>query len=336
MDLELFTRRAYVAYAESLGYNVNLFNDATGGAILITTDNSGQMAGGFSEEAFFGWVDGLIRRRNPAGDADLTLKQLTNKMDNMIRLAWTTELLDLSGHWWDWIGRDNALAAATFGPMLAQQTLQAYINRSVAILKATVGSNPSTFRDATKATTEKRQRISYSNLVLAADMFGDAADSLNAWIMPRTSRTALLLNNMNNTESLFSFGTVNVTRDVEGRTIVTTDDPNLRDIDQSSGNIDNWILGLRPGAIIMRELGDFEDLTQKIGGKENIKKTYQAQWSTTCNVMGYKYDVAQLRGNTYASATDAAIATPANWSQVTNNHKETAGVALKVRHFIED
>lgn len=335
MDLELFIRRAHTAYAESLGYNVNLFNEASGGAIVIGTERSGQMAGGFSEDTFFAWVDGLIRRRDPGGNAPLTLKQLANKKDNFIRLAFTTEQLDLSEHWWDWIGRDNALAAATFGKMLSEQTLQGYVNRAVMVLKATVGANELTFRDATKQAVEENRKISYKNLVLTADLMGDRADSLNTWIMPRNSRTSLLLDNMKNANSLFNFGTVNVMQDVEGRRIITTDDPALREVDQVASEVHNWTFGLRPGSIILRELGDFEDLTERKGGNENIKKTYQAQWSTILNVMGYKYNIATLQNDTYASPSDAAIATPANWSQVTNNHKETAGVALKVNHIIE-
>lgn len=335
MNLELFTRRAHTAYAESLGYNVNLFNEASDGAIIIGTERSGQMAGGFSEETFFAYVEGLVRRRDPAGNAPLTLKQLTNKKDNAIRLAFTTEQLDLSEHWWDWIGRDNALAAATFGKMLSEQTLQGYINRAVSILKATVGSNPLTYRDAAGNADPLKQKISYANLVLTADLMGDRADSLNTWIMPRSSRTAMLLDNMKNATSLFSFGTVNVMRDVEGRRIITSDDPALRDVDQAESEVYNWAFGLRRGAVIIRELGDFEDLTERTGGTENIKKTYQAQWSALVNTMGYKYNISTLQDSVYASPSDAAIATPANWTQVTNNHKDTAGVALRVKHVIE-
>lgn len=334
MNLELFVRRAHTAYAESLGYNVNLFNEASDGAIIIGTERSGQMAGGFTEESFFAYVEGLIRRRDPAGNAPLTLKQLANKKDNAIRLAFTTELLDLSGHWWDWIGRDNALAAATFGKMLSEQTLQGYVNRAISVLKATVGSNELTVRDATQQADAANQQISYKNLVLTADLMGDRADALNTWIMPRTSRTALLLNNLNNANSLFSFGTVQVTQDAEGRRIITSDDPGLRDVDQATSAITNWIFGLRRGSVIIRELGDFEDLTERSGGAENIKKTYQAQWSALLNVLGYKYDITTLQDTQYASPSDAAIATAANWSQVTNNHKDTAGVALKVNHVI--
>lgn len=335
MNLELFIRRAHTAYAESLGYNVNLFNEASDGAIIIGTEKSGQMAGGYSEESFFAYVDGLIRRRDPSGNAALNLKQLANKKDNAIRLAFTTEQLDLSEHWWDWIGRDNALAAATFGKMLSEQTLQGYVTRAVSVLKATVGSNANTFRDATLQAVEENKKMSYKNLILTGDLMGDRADSLNTWIMPRSSRTSLLIDNLKNANSLFNFGTVNVMQDVEGRRIITSDDPSLRDVDQVTSDVSNWAFGLRRGAIIMRELGDFEDLTEKTGGTENIKKTYQAQWSTLLNVMGYKYKLDALQDSTYASPSDAAIATPANWSQVTHTHKETAGVALKVKHIIE-
>lgn len=333
--LNLFYQYLHTLHAESIKYNINLVNGGSRGAILINSERLDRIAGGITQWDFFAYVEGLIRRRNPNGSAPLELKNLENKMDNAIRLAFTTELLNLSKNIWYWIDRDPAIAARKFADMLVTQRIEEYLKRTFAILKATVGTNPATFRDATVATDATKRSISYRNLALTANKFGDAANSLQAWIMPTNARTELLLNNLNNVERLFTFGSVNGYQDAEGRVIITTDDPNLTEEGGVAPDqyLDYWTFGLTAGAVRIREMDDFEEAKGTTTGLENIQHTYQANWSTLFDIKGYKFDAAQLTGeaNKFVSATDAALAASQNWSQVENNHKTTAGVALKVR-----
>jgi len=333
--LNLFYQYLHTMLAETINYNLNLVNEGSNNAIIINNERNDNIAGGIVQSDLFAYTPDLIRRRNPNGNAPLVLKNLENKMDNAIRLAFTTELLNLSKNIWYWIDRDPAIAARKFADMLVTQRIEEYLKRVFSVLKATVGSNPATLRDVTAATDPAKRGVTYTNLALTANKFGDAASQLKTFIMPTNARTELLINNLNNANQLFSFGTVNAYRDAEGRTIITSDDPNLT---QEGGvapdqYLDYWTFGLRQNAIRIKELDDFEEAKGTTTGQENIQHTYQANWSVLLDVMGYKYDAAQLTGeaNKFASASDAAIASSLNWSQVMDNHKTTAGVALKAR-----
>lgn len=332
-NLNLFWQYVHTMYAETITYNINMLNEGANGAIILDSERARKMEGGIRQWDFFAYTEDLIRRRNPVGNAPLILKELENKMDNAIRLAFTTELLDLSTNVWHWIGRDPVIAARKFNEMLATQRIEEYLKRSFSILKATVGSNPSTFRDATTHVDATKRTMSQRNLILTANKFGDRASEIRTWLMPTGARTEMLLDNLKNVDHLFTFGTVNGYRDAEGRTIITTDDPNLIDITGVAPDevVNYWAFGLRSMAIRISEQDDFEEAYGTSTGTENIRKTYQANWSTAIDVYGYKFDAAQLTGaaNKFTSASDSAIATPNNWSQVENNHKRTAGVALK-------
>lgn len=332
-QLNLFWRYVHTLQAESIKYNLNLLNNSANGAIFLDSEKLAAMNGGIDQWDFFAYTEDLIRRRNPTGTADLLLKELENKMDNNIRLAFTTEQLNLSKNIWHWIGRDPAIAAKKFNDMLVTQRIEEYLTRTFMILKATVGANPTTFRNATTAVVEENRYVTYRNLALTANKFGDQANQLKTWVMPSGAKTDMLLGNLKNVDHLFEFGTVNGYKDAEGRTIITTDDPNLIEVTGVSPNerINNWVLGLRPMAVRITEVDDFDEAYGTSTGKENIARTYQANWSAKFDIYGYKFDAAQLTGpaNKFKSASDAALASSANWSQVTNNHKQTAGVMLK-------
>lgn len=331
--LNLFWKYVHSTEAETIAYNLNMLNEGSNGAIVLDSEKIAGMAGGIIQTDFFAYTEDLIRRRNPIGTADLVLKELENKMDNAIRLPFTTELLDLSKNVWNWIDRDPALAAKKFNEMLVTQRLEEYIKRAVMVLKATAGSNADTFRDATTSATAEKKYISHRNLALTANLFGDRASSIRTWIMPSTAKTELLLDSLKNVSQLFTFGTVNGYQDAEGRTIITTDDPNLIEVSGVAPDevIEHYTLGLRPMAVRITEIDDFDEAYGTGTGKENIARTYQANWSARFDVNGYKFDAAQLTGdaNKFATASDAALASSANWTQVTNNHKQTAGVVLK-------
>lgn len=332
-QLNLFWKYVHSLEAETITYNLNLLNGASNGAIFLDSEKQAKMAGGIEQWDFFAYTEDLIRRRNPNGNADLELRELENKMDNSIRLPFTTEMLDLSKNIWYWIGRDPAIAARKFNEMLVTQRIEEYLKRAFLALKATAGSNALTFRDATGAVVADNRYVSYRNLALTANMFGDRANQIKTWIMPSGAKTDMLLDNLNNVNRLFTFGTVNGYQDAEGRTIITTDDPNLSEVSGVAPDdvINYWAMGLRPMAVRLTEIDDYEEAYGTSTGKENIAHTYQANWSAKMDIYGYKFDAAQLTGasNKFATASDAAIASAANWSQVTNNHKQTAGVALK-------
>lgn len=343
-NLNLFLKKFHVLYVERLGYKIGLFNAASDGAIVLNSERVKKMAGAVETQDFFARPLDLIQRRNPNGMNPLELVNLDQKLANVIRLAWTTKLLNMSKYQWDWIGQNPSNAAVVFAEGMTDSVLEAYLLITFGVLRATVGSNPDTFYDALQMQGAKRKRMTYANLEMTASLFGDAAGSIRTWIMPSNARTQLLLGNLGNTEHLFTFGTVNAMRDASGRSIITTDDPNLRQTVSIGGQPTNawWSFGLQKGAVEITELDDWDEVAATTSGFENIMRTYQANYSNQFAVRGYKFDETLLTQSDisgrdpYVSASNAALLTSQNWSQVENSHKSTAGVALRVDGSLYD
>lgn len=333
--LKLFLRYMHTTLTEKLWYQINLFNGASNGAIVLSTERAPIMAGGLETESLFRLPDRMIRRRNPDGYEPLDIINLSNKTKNNIRIAWSTEQLNMSRNVWDWIGRDYRIAGLKFGEAMAMQMIQEYILRAFSILKATIGANDTTVIDVTKEAGAE-SGITYNLLNYAADIFGDAAGNIRAWIMSTVLKTDLLQDNLKNQSRLFKVENVTIATDIEGRTIITSDDPNLRDVSADGKTADYWAFGLVQSAIVITDLDDWDELGLEQGGAENIKRGYQANWSSKISVLGYKYDESQLndsdddRGK-FATASDAALGAPENWAMWETSHKFSAGVAVKCR-----
>lgn len=334
-DLELFLDSFHTAMIEQLWYKINLFNGAVNGAIVLSTRRQRKMAGGVEQWSFFKRPTGLVTQRDPVGMRPLDLKKIVNGMANAIRIAWTTEALDFSKNVWNWIGRDANLAGVVFGRAMADDILQAYLLRAFTIIKATVGSNDSSLIDVTGEADPAANSVNLTNMLYTADMFGDAASSIRAWIMPSAAKTEMVVDNVKNAGQLFNFGTVNISTDVEGRVFITSDDPSLRDYVDVGGSakMAYWCFGLVSGAIVIEDLDDWDEIYDAQGGFENILRTYNANWSSRIAVLGYKFDETQLtdsddENGKFASASLAALNAPENWTMYVQSHKHAAGVAL--------
>ena len=123
---------------------------------------------------------------------------------------------------------------------------------------------------------------------------------------------------LTNSESLFSFGTVNVRQDPFGRAIVITDDPAL--VTSSTYHT----MGLVPGAVMVAEQDDFDMNIETSNGKENIDRTLQSEWSYGLSIKGFTWD----RTNGGHAPTTAALFTQTNWDKVATSGKNLAGVLI--------
>jgi len=326
-NLEQFTLQAYTAMTEVIQDTVRLFNGASNGAIILT---GGDLQSAFSEEAFYALLTGdLIKSRNPSGTAATTEFSLEHALANKVKVALRTDTLVFTQAWYDWIARDQAEAASVFGIQLAEKIFEARLENAIAMLKACAGTNPNLVRDQSAA-TGKDGIMSYTNLLLAADLFGDKAQRINCWLMHSRAKTQLIEGNLANTERLFQFGGVNVMSDAEGRPIIFTDVAGLR---SGAGTGPDPVLfhtlGLTQAAAIVEQNSDWQDHVDRSNGQENIKDTYQAQWSENYAVKGFAYDVASI--DKKVGITPAALAVSANWDQNVTSDKDTFGVQLDTR-----
>lgn len=319
-DLAVFSEYAYSAYTEVQRQQVDLFNAATGGAIIL---QGAAHQGDFSDVAFFARVTGgLVRRRNAYGSGTVAEKVLKHLVDTSVKVAAGTPPVRLDPGQFRWIQQNPEVAGAAMGQQLAQDSMADMLNTGLGAAYAALTQVTAIKYDAT-GNTAPDDGPTWNNLNNGQAKFGDASSQIAAWIMHSTPMHKLYGNNLNNSERLFTYGTVNVIRDPFGKLLVMTDSANL--VAAGSPNVYH-ILGLVPGAVMVGQNNDFDANEETKNGDENIIRTYQAEWSYNVGVRGFAWD----KGNGGKSPTDAALFTSTNWDRYSTSEKDLAGVIVEV------
>lgn len=319
-DLAVYSEYAYSAFSETLRQQVDLFNAATGGAIML---QSAAHQGDFSDVAFFAKVTGgLVRRRNAYGSGTVAEKVLKHLVDTSVKVAAGTPPVRLDPGQFRWIQQNPEVAGAAMGQQLAVDTMADMLNVGLGSVYSALSQVSDVVYDATANTDAADKLPTWNNLNNGQAKFGDQSSQIAAWIMHSTPMHKLYGSNLTNSERLFTYGTVNVVRDPFGKLLVMTDSPNL--FAAGTPNVYH-ILGLVPGAVMIGQNNDFDANEETKNGDENIIRTYQAEWSYNIGVKGFAWDKA----NGGKSPTDAALFTSTNWDKYATSHKDLAGVVVK-------
>lgn len=319
-DLAVYSEYAYSAFSETLRQQVDLFNAATGGAIML---QSAAHQGDFSDVAFFAKVTGgLVRRRNAYGSGTVAEKVLKHHVDTSVKVAAGTPPVRLDPGQFRWIQQNPEVAGAAKGQQLAVDTMADMLNVGLGSVYSALSQVSDVVYDATANTDAADKLPTWNNLNNGQAKFGDQSSQIAAWIMHSTPMHKLYGSNLTNGERLFTYGTVNVVRDPFGKLLVMTDSPNL--FAAGTPNVYH-ILGLVPGGVLIGQNNDFDANEETKNGDENIIRTYQAEWSYNIGVKGFAWDKA----NGGKSPTDAALFTSTNWDKYATSHKDLAGVVVK-------
>lgn len=127
-DLAVFSEFVYSAKTEVLRQQIDLFNGATNGAIVL---RAVEHTGDYSDEAHWAKISGLVRRRNPYGSGAVTAKNLAHLVDTMVKVAAGTPPVNVPPGMFEWINRSPEEGGAVIGQQLAKDTLADMLNTSI-------------------------------------------------------------------------------------------------------------------------------------------------------------------------------------------------------------
>lgn len=315
-DLAVFSEYTYESLIEVISQQIDLFNAASGGAIVLRT---AAHQGDFSDRAFWARVQGLVRRRNAYGSGAVAEKTLEHLIDTMVKVAAGTPPVRIDPGQFRWIQQNPEEGGALFGQQLAEDTMADMLNTGLMAYVAALTGEADVYADVSAAGT------TFSTLLGGAAKFGDRSNDIRAWAMHSKSLFDIFGTALANTNGLFNFGTVNVRQDGFGRPFVVTDSPSLINVTPDPDK--HYIAGMTTGAIVIEMNDDFDQNVDTDNGDENIIRTIQSEWSYNLGIKGYSWD-KQSGGK---SPNDAALATHANWDRNVTSHKDTAGVLLLVK-----
>lgn len=318
-DLAVFGEYTYEAMTEVLSQEVEKFNAASGGSIVL---QSAAHQGDFSDTAFWAKISGLVRRRNAYGSGAVAAKTLAHLTDTMVKVAAGTPPVNMPPSQFTWIQRNPEEGGAVYGQQLAKDTMADMLNTAIIAAAAAMEGETSIETVSTGATP------TLATLLTASSKFGDRAADIRAWVMHSKTMFDLFGTALANTNSLFSFGTVNIQQDGFGRPFVITDSPSLVVANGVSAGVDLYrTMGLTVGAIQVDMNNDFDQNIETTNGDENIQRSIQSEWTYNLGMKGYAWD--KVAGG--KSPNDAALGTANNWDRYATSHKDTMGVYLKTR-----
>jgi hypothetical protein len=312
-DLQVFSEYSYSTMTEMLDYNVSLFNEATRGGIIL---RSAAHQGDYSDQAIWAKLSGLVRRRNAYGTGAVTEKVLTQLLDTSVKVAAGIAPVRIDPSMMKWIQKSPEEAGAVVGKQMAMDSMADQINTALAAYTAGVGAQATNVFDGTAG------NATLAVLNTARAKLGDRSEDLACWVIHSKVLFDIYGTALTGTNVLFNFGSVKVTHDGFGNPFIVSDSPSLSYV---ATGTKYYTCGLVPGAMMVDANNDFIDNIQTINGDENIKRTYQAEWSYNLGLKGFQWD----KTNGGKSPSAAALATATNWDKYATSFKDLAGILLK-------
>jgi hypothetical protein len=319
-DLKVYSEFAYTTFTEVLRQQVNLFNQASAGAIVLGV---GAHLGDFSDSVFWKKVDGLVRRRNAYGSGSVAAKNLAQETETMVKVAAGTPPINIDPGQFRWIQQNPEIAGAVIGQQLAVEALADMLNTGLGAFYVSHLQTTDNVLDITGRTTPA-DKLSVAVLAEGSAKLGDqSGGSIQAWVMHSKPMFDIYANALANANQLFVYGNVIVSRDPLGKLLIMTDSPSL--VNTTPTPDVYHTLGLKAGAIIVDRNNDFDANEETSNGDENIKRTYQAEWSFNLGIAGHAWDKA----NGGKSPTNAALLTGTNWDKIVTSNKDLGGVIIE-------
>ncbi len=311
-QMQVFNEYFAPAIIETLAQKVEAFNQASGGAIRLTTAG---FDGDFLQESFFASIHSAQRRVDRyAAQASQAATDLTQLKHSSVKVAGGFGPIRYEPAQMTWLTKPTAEGIEVASRNFAEALLSDQLNTAIAALVAAI-ANQST---ATTNDVSASAGISYNAMNTAHALFGDRSGDLICQVMNGTAYHKLIGANLTNTPQLFQAQNVRVV-DILGKMVVVTDAPAL----YATGTPNKLkVLSLTDSAAIVTDGSDIITNIQTTNGQTRIETTMQVDYSFGLGLKGYSWDET----NGGKSPTDAELATGSNWDKVATSIKHTAGV----------
>lgn len=313
-QMVVFNQYFMPAIIETLGQDIDKFNAASGGSIVLSPAG---FDGDFFQESFWKAIHTAQRRVDRyAAQAAATATDLQQGSIASVKIAGGFGPIRFEPAQMTWLNKPTAEGIEVASRNFAEALLQDQINTAIAALVAAIGNNAAMVNDVSASGV-----LSYRALNGAHAKFGDRSADIVANIMTGAAYHSLIDQNLTNGQNLFQAGGVTVI-DILNKRMVVTDAPALSVAAAEPAPAKSRVLGLVSGAATVSDAGDVITNIETKNGLTRIETTMQSDYTFGLGIKGYTWDVTS--GG--KSPTDAEIATGANWDKVATDNKHTAGV----------
>jgi len=310
-QMQVFNEYIMPATIETLGQMIDKFNQASNGAIRLTTTG---FTGDFLQESFFAAIHSAQRRVDRyAAQASASATDLTQLKHSTVKVAGGFGPIRYEPSQMTWLQNPTTRGIEVASRNFAEALLADQLNSAIAALRAAISNQAAATNDVSATAG-----INYTSMNGAHAKFGDRSGDLVATVVTGAIYHKLIGDNLTNTPQLFQSQNVRVV-DILGKAMIVTDAPALR-VAGTPNKV--YALSLVDSAAMVHDAGDVISNIETSNGQTRIETTMQIDYTFGLGLKGYTWDEA----NGGKSPTDAELATGTNWDKVATDIKMTAGV----------
>lgn len=310
-QMQVFNEFIMPATIETLGQMIDKFNQASNGAIRLTTTG---FTGDFLQESFFAAIHSAQRRVDRyAAQGAASATDLTQLKHSTVKVAGGFGPIRYEPSQMTWLQNPTTRGIEVASRNFAEALLADQLNSAIAALRAAISNQAAATNDVSATAG-----INYTSMNGAHAKFGDRSGDLVATVVTGAIYHKLIGDNLTNTPQLFQSQNVRVV-DILGKAMIVTDAPALR-VAGTPNKV--YALSLVDSAAMVHDAGDVISNIETSNGQTRIETTMQIDYTFGLGLKGYTWDEA----NGGKSPTDAELATGTNWDKVATDIKHTAGV----------
>jgi hypothetical protein len=303
--MQVFNEYIMPAVIETLAQMVEKFNQASSGAIRLTTQG---FDGDFLQESFFAAIHSAQRRVDRyASNTTASATDLTQLKHSSVKVAGGFGPIRFEPSQLTWLQKPTTEGIEVASRNFAEAMMQDQLNTAILALVTAIENQATAKND-----------VSANNGAHAK--FGDHSGGLVAQVMTGSVFHRLIGQNLSNATRLFEAANVNIV-DILGKAVVVTDAPALYETVSGDSDLEK-VLSLVEGAAIVFDGGDVISNIETSNGNQRIETTMQVDYTFGLSLKGYTWD--ETSGG--KSPTDEDLATGGNWDKVATSIKHTAGV----------
>ena len=309
-NMQVYDTEIYTTTVELLGQKLELFNAASGGAIVLNTN---AWRGNYTKESFFQSLAGAQRRvdRTAANNAQAATDLAQGEFVG-VKIAGGFGPITFEPAQMTWLLESPATAIMAISEGFSDALLADQLNTVVGCAVAAVENIAALVNDVSASAGLTQQALNAGHF-----KFGDMQGMLVADVMHSSGNEKLIDNALANGEQLFVSSNVTVVS-ILGKVMVVSDIPAL----YVAGTPNKTkVLSIVAGGAIVENSSDIITNMDTTNGKERIETTWQADYTFSVKLKGYAWDVA----NGGASPEDAELFTGTNWDIAVASTKHSLG-----------
>ena len=282
-QMQVFNQYIMPATIETLDQMVQKFNEASNGAIRLTTEG---FDGDFLQESFFAAIHSAQRRVDRyAAQASAAATDLTQLKHSSVKVAGGFGPIRFEPSQLTWLNKPTAEGIEVASRNFAEALMQDQLNTAIAALVAAIANNANATNDVSGS-----GGINYSALNGAHAKFGDHSSSIAANVMTGDVYHKLIGQNLTNGSQLFEASNVTVVN-ILNKAVIVTDAPALYEAGTPNKQ---KVLGLVESAAIVHDSGDVISNIETSNGQTRIETTLQVDYTSRAT-RGTRLTAANLR-----------------------------------------